>query len=112
MFCDFIESSLLRPEPRLAAGGIYPAPSRQAPTPVFGLPSRLEDDYTTYDDEIASFTENQCMEHNSSHNNNNIHSNVRSESSHSRKTPVPNIKSKLEPKNEVDRYIKLKCKKI
>ena len=101
------ESSLLRPEPRMAAGGIYPAPSRQAPTPVFGLPSRLEDDYTTYDDEIASFTENNCMDHNmrsdSSHNNNNIHS---------RKTPVPNIKSKLEPKNEVDtlQCIELKSK--
>ena len=82
------DSSLHRPQPRLATPGMFPAlPVTMAPsmTPsvsplvTLGSESRLSADYTTYDDEIASFTRN----------------------SNTSNTPVPNIKTKFEPKNEV-----------
>ena len=90
-----LEGSLPRPEPRLATGCLHTAPS----PPPLCLLSRLSADYTTYDDEVASYTENNNID---TDNSNTYNNNVRSESSHSRNTPVPNIKSKMEPKNEVD----------
>ena len=95
------DSSLHRPQPRLATPGMFrPLPVTMTPsvtpfmtpsmsssmTPsvsplvTLGSESRLSADYTTYDDEIASFTRN----------------------SNTSNTPVPNIKTKFEPKNEVN----------
>ena len=78
----------------MATAGLLttPNPSQTSSPPPLGLLSRLTADYTTYDDEVASFTEN---------NNSNSNNKARSESSNSRITPVPNIKSRIEPKNEV-----------
>ena len=76
----------------MATGCLHTAPS---PPPPLCLLSRLSADYTTYDDEVASYTEKNNIDTDSN-------TYVRSESSHSRNTPVPNIKSKMEPKNEVD----------
>ena len=86
------DSSLHRPQPRLATPGMFPplpvpmTPSMSSsmtpsvsPLVTLGSGSRLSADYTTYDDEIASFTRN----------------------SNTSNTPVPNIKTKFEPKNEV-----------
>ena len=86
------DSSVHRPQPRLATPGMFPplpvtmAPSMSSsmapsvsPLVTLGSGSRLSADYTTYDDEIASFTRN----------------------SNTSNTPVPNIKTKFEPKNEV-----------
>ena len=86
------DSSLHRPQPRLATPGMFPplpvtmTPSMSSsmtpsvsPLVTLGSGSRLSADYTTYDDEIASFTRN----------------------SKTSNTPVPNIKTKFEPKNEV-----------
>ena len=95
-YCDILllECSLPRPEPRVATAGLLttPTPGQASSPPPLGLLSRLNADYTTYDDEVASFTEN---------NNNSRNNKARSESSNSRITPVPNIKSRIEPKNEV-----------
>ena len=84
----------------MATAGLLttPTPGQTCSPPPLGLLSRLNADYTTYDDEVASFTENN----NNSHYSNNK---ARSESSNNRITPVPNIKSKIEPKNEVCMYV-------